>query len=70
LVIDPGDGVISGTIASNADASSPYKVTVTAADTSANLTQTFDWFVSAARQIAISDAGKQHSVTGIRRPCR
>jgi hypothetical protein len=48
LSIDGSSGVISGTIASNADASGPYSVTLTATDGVANVSasQTFNWAVS------------------------
>ena len=44
---DPNSGVISGTIATDADTSSPYSVTVTATDSTAGASdsRTFDWTV-------------------------
>ena len=48
LSINPTSGVISGTIASSADASSPYSVTITAADgLGHSATDTFTWTVAA-----------------------
>jgi hypothetical protein len=47
LSINSSTGLISGTIASNADANSPYSVTVTATDSNNNSSsQSFNWTVS------------------------
>ncbi len=46
LSIDASSGLISGSVASTADADSPYTVTVTAATATASASQTFTWTVS------------------------
>ncbi len=65
LGIDSGTGVISGTIASNADASGPYSATVTATDstTSVSASQTFTWTV-AAHSMTLTNPGAQTSHDG------
>ena len=48
LSINPNNGMITGTIGSSADTSSPYSVTITATDAKGNsATDTFTWTVSA-----------------------
>ena len=48
LTINPSNGIISGTISSSADASSPYSVTITADDAAGNTaSDTFKWTVAA-----------------------
>jgi hypothetical protein len=46
LSIDPGTGVISGTVAAGAVTGSPYNVTVTASDGTLSASQTFRWAVA------------------------
>lgn len=46
LSISSSTGLISGTIVANADANSPYNVTISASDGSNTTTQTFLWTVS------------------------
>ncbi len=48
MTIDQNTGVISGTIASDASAGSPYTVTVSATDGAASASQTFEWTVNPA----------------------
>jgi hypothetical protein len=48
LSMDAGTGVISGTIANNADTDSPYLVTVTATDGTFAASETFAWAVAQA----------------------
>lgn len=63
LTIDSATGVISGTIANDADANSPYSVTVTATDSDANIsnTLTFTWSVS---HLVVSNPGSQTNLVG------
>jgi hypothetical protein len=65
LSIDPNSGVISGTIATNADANGPYAVTITATDSAAGVsaTQTFDWPVSPVNVI-LADPSSHVSFDG------
>ena len=46
LSLDTSTGILSGTISSSADASSPYITTLTATDGSYSRSQTFTWYVS------------------------
>ena len=46
LTIDPNSGLVTGTIANNADTASPYPVTVTATDGTYQSTVTFAWTFS------------------------
>ena len=46
LSLDASTGILSGTISSSADASSPYITTLTATDGSYSRSQTFTWYVS------------------------
>ena len=46
LSLDTSTGILSGTIGSSADASSPYITTLTATDGSYSRSQTFTWYVS------------------------
>ena len=50
LSINAATGVISGTVASTADTSNPYNVSVTATTPNSN-TQTFDWYVAALERL-------------------
>ncbi len=61
LSINGGTGVISGTIASNADTNSPYNVTVTASNGSGSASQTFVWTVG---QVALTDPADQTNTEG------
>ncbi|HZV07529.1 MAG TPA: putative Ig domain-containing protein [Gemmataceae bacterium] len=57
LSINSSTGLISGTIASNADTNSPYSVTVTATDSNNNSSsQSFNWTVSV---ISVQSPGDQ-----------
>jgi hypothetical protein len=48
VVIDPSSGLISGTMADDAERSTPYQVTVAAADGNGQtISQTFNWVVNA-----------------------
>jgi hypothetical protein len=64
LSIDSGNGVISGTIASNADASGSYSVTLTATDSAADVSasQTITWGVS--NPVALTSPGDQTNFDG------
>ena len=53
LVIDPETGVISGTIAAGAAATSPYTVVVSADDGTATGSETFEWTVTEASEPSI-----------------
>jgi large repetitive protein len=55
LTVNSTTGVISGTIASNADTNSPYNVTVTASDGVNTATQTFLWTVAQVALMTPSD---------------
>ena len=61
LSINSSTGVISGTIGSGADTSSPYSVTVTATDGSYSASQTFSWAVAI---IGLSNPGTQADAAG------
>ena len=57
LSINAATGVISGSVATTADTSNPYNVSITATNST---TQTFDWYVAAlVRRLALS-LRKQH----------
>jgi Putative Ig domain/PKD domain len=55
------DGVISGTIAANADTASPYHVQVTATDGRWSADESFDWDVVPASTVALEYPGNQVS---------
>ncbi len=61
LSINANTGLISGTIASNADTNSPYNVTVTASDGTNTTTQTFLWAVG---QVSLSTPSDQTNSEG------
>jgi hypothetical protein len=61
LGIDSATGEITGTIASDAVAVTPYSVNVTASDGACSVTQTFKWRVS---QIYLQNPGSQSNVDG------
>ncbi len=61
LSINSTTGLISGTIATGADTSSPYAVTVTASDGTVSATQTFNWTVA---HVSLVNPGPQASVDG------
>jgi hypothetical protein len=61
LSINNSTGLISGTLASNADTNSPYSVTLTASDGVNTTTQTFLWTVS---QVALTAPGDQTNTEG------
>jgi hypothetical protein len=61
LSIGGSNGLIAGTLASNADASSPYVVSVTARDASHTVTQTFLWTVS---QVSLTAPSAQTNSEG------
>jgi hypothetical protein len=61
LGINSSTGVITGTIALGADTSSPYSVTVTAADAELSNSTTFNWTV---QHVALSNPGNQTSADG------
>jgi hypothetical protein len=61
LSINSGSGAITGTIATGADTSSPYTVTVTAADAHASTTATFHWTVV---HVALANPGDQINIDG------
>jgi hypothetical protein len=61
LSISSSTGLISGTIASNADASSPYVVSVRASDANHSTTQTFLWTVS---QVSLTATSAQTNTEG------
>ncbi len=62
LSINSSTGLISGTISSTADASSPYAATVTASDSSHSNTQAFTWTVY--QHILFTDPGSQSNADG------
>ncbi len=65
LDIDPDLGVISGTVADDAIQSTPYVVTVTAADGNGlAASQTFDWFVKDSTMTVQGDAIGQEEGAG------
>ncbi len=61
LTIDSSTGLISGTIAVGADASSPYNVTVTTSDGVASVSQSFAWVVT---HLSLVNPGPQASADG------
>jgi hypothetical protein len=61
LGINSSTGVITGTIALGADSSSPYSVTVTAADAVLSNSATFNWTV---QHVALVNPGDQTSADG------
>jgi hypothetical protein len=61
LSIISSTGVISGTIAVGADASSPYSVTVTAADSAVSASASFTWTV---RHVSLANPGSQYGWDG------
>ncbi len=61
LNIDSSTGLISGTIATGADTSSPYNVTVTADDGVAGVSQSFAWTVM---HLSLVNPGSQASADG------
>src|SRR5262249_9091867 len=58
LSIDSATGLISGTIADDADEAGPYSVTVTATDGELSASQTFTWAVNYSA-IILSNPGEQ-----------
>ncbi|HVS36138.1 MAG TPA: putative Ig domain-containing protein [Gemmataceae bacterium] len=65
LNIDPDLGIISGTIADDAIQSTPYVVTVTAADGNGlSASQTFDWFVNDSTMTVQANAISQQEGAG------
>jgi hypothetical protein len=65
LSVNNGTGVISGSIATDADTNSPYAVTVTASDstTDTSASQTFDWTVSPVA-VSVASQGNQSNYDG------
>jgi hypothetical protein len=65
LSVDPNSGVISGTIAGNADTNSPYSVTITATDSAAgaSASQIFNWAV-AQPTVTLTNPGDQSNYDG------
>jgi hypothetical protein len=60
LSIDSDTGLISGTIASNADTNSPYSVTLTATDSNNDsVSQSFNWSVAVLALNPVSDQESQ-----------
>ena len=59
LSIDSASGEITGTIASSAEAGSPYTVTVTASDGTLTDSETFTWTVG---YVELLNPGNQHNV--------
>ncbi len=62
LTVAPGTGLISGTIGSADHGSSPYQVTVTAADGANSVSQSFVWTVTP--QVALVNPGPQSNAVG------
>ena len=63
LSVSASTGLISGTIGSSADASSPYSVTLTASDGTGSVSQTLQWTV-AAPSIVLDAPGDQSNLLG------
>ena len=63
LSIDDETGEISGTVASGADANSPYIVTVSASDGDHTASQDFTWIISNG-VVTITSPGRQSSAEG------
>ncbi len=64
LSINSSSGLISGTIASNADTSSPYSVTVTATDSNNDsVNQTFNWTVDRVSLNPVNDQENQEGTS-------
>src|SRR5207237_436413 len=61
LGIDAATGVISGTLATTADAASPYTTTVTISDGSHSSSQSFSW---AVQHLALASPGPQTNREG------
>jgi hypothetical protein len=61
LSIDPGSGMISGTVASSDASGSPYSVTATVSDGSLYSSQSFSWTIF---HTGITNPGPQYSVAG------
>jgi hypothetical protein len=61
LTINGTTGLIGGTIAVGADASSPYAVTVTATDGTVSASQAFTWAVA---RVSLTNPGPQQGVDG------
>ena len=59
--IEPGTGVITGTIATNAYGLTPYQVTVTVSDGTSSASQSFAWTVGA---IQLANPGDQTNAIG------
>ena len=65
LSLNPYTGLVFGTIAASAVSSSPYSVTVTAADAAFNgASQTFTWTVNAAGTVTLANPGDQTNNEG------
>ena len=60
LIVD-SDGEITGTITTDAAASSPYAVTVTETDGGASVSKSFNWYV---QQLKLSNPGAQYAFDG------
>ena len=61
LKIDTGSGVISGTIASNANTGSAYSVTVSLTDGTLSASKTFTWSV---KKLFLANPGTQDNIDG------
>ena len=61
LCINPSTGLISGTISSSADASSPYSVTITGTDQPNSANASFTWTVA---HLSVNSVGNQSSFEG------
>ena len=65
LTIDPGTGLISGTIAAGARTGSPYNAQVTVTDGTGTANETFFWTVTLSnRPPVLTNPPDQHSVEG------
>src|SRR5262249_51823300 len=61
LSIDPGSGVIDGTLATSAATGSPYSVSVRASDGAASATGTFTWTVT---RVGLTTPGDHGNISG------
>jgi hypothetical protein len=63
LSINSTTGLITGTVGSSADASSPYAVTITVTDSTNTAVDTFNWTVNST-PIAVTNPGNQTNIVG------
>ncbi len=64
LSINSSAGLISGTVGSSADTSSPYTSVITVSDGTNTTVDTFTWYVSPSDPVVVSNRGSQTNADG------